>query len=131
MHPPDIDAHLRSAAAAQKSGRVADAIPHYRAALRLKPNPRVPLVLGMLIAQTRRFDEALPLLEQACLAHPQRPDAWMALAPSSAAPAAPAKPRTLRSCSISNAWSYLYHRTLPFRSAEPRISMAFDVLPTG
>jgi Flp pilus assembly protein TadD len=27
--------------------------------------------------------------------------------------------------------SYLYHRTLPFRSAESRISVAFDVLPAG
>jgi hypothetical protein len=25
--------------------------------------------------------------------------------------------------------SYFYHRTLPFRSAEQRISIAFDVVP--
>lgn len=80
MPPQDLDAHLRSAAAAQKSGRVADAIAHYRAALRLKPDhPGIPLVLGMLLAQARRFDEALPLLERACQADPRRPDAWMAL----------------------------------------------------
>ena len=85
MHPSaldahDLDAHLRRAAAAQTSGRVADAIAHYRAALRLKPDhPGIPLVLGMLNAQARRFDEALPLLEQACRTDPQRPEAWMAL----------------------------------------------------
>lgn len=80
MHPSDLDAQLRSAAAAQKSGRVADAIAHYRAALRLKPeHPGIPLVLGMLLAQARRFDEALPLLQQACRTDSQRPDAWMAL----------------------------------------------------
>lgn len=71
---------MQQAAAAQRAGRIAEAIGHYRAALRMQPgHPSVALVLGMLLARSGQPGEAIPLLERATALSPGNPDAWLAL----------------------------------------------------
>jgi len=73
--PPDADVLVRNALAAHQRGDLDDAEHGYRAALEAVPaHPMAMHYLGVVLYQTRRQGDALPLLERAAAAVPQEPE---------------------------------------------------------
>ena len=71
-HPNSAEAHFSLALALSKmSGRTADALAHYQAALRFKPDfPEAHNNLGVLLVNLGRTDEAITHFEAAARLHP-------------------------------------------------------------
>ena len=68
-------AHLNYGASLSDEGRFAEAVPHYRAALRLQPsNPKVLSNLGVASSMLGRHDDAVDLLRRALENDPQNPE---------------------------------------------------------
>ncbi|CAK0775530.1 protein O-GlcNAc transferase [Azospirillaceae bacterium] len=72
---------LQQAVTHHQVGRWAEAEALYRRLLTISPHhPDVLHLLGVLLAQTNRHEQALPFLRQAATLSPQTPDFWLSLA---------------------------------------------------
>lgn len=75
VQAPDVDAILEAAVAHHREGRVADAKALYSEVLRKRPGDAQALnMLGVLAAQTGRFDRALELVRSAIRERPNEPE---------------------------------------------------------
>jgi predicted O-linked N-acetylglucosamine transferase (SPINDLY family) len=76
---PDLQQGLRLALECQQGGRIAEAEAIYRQVLATATHPELFYRLGLLLQQSGRHKEALPLMEQARAMAPGNGEAWLAL----------------------------------------------------
>jgi superkiller protein 3 len=80
LDPGSASAHYNLAAALARSGELAEAERHFRAALATSPNAQAFIGLGIVLTEQGRVDEGIAMLHDAIESAPDQPAAYDQLA---------------------------------------------------